>query len=244
MIADISTVVWKEWKELLIRRGSMRGGAMSLLILVGLLSVIPPLQVGRAWVQSPIAVIIAAWIPLFFVMGNICDAFAGERERHTLATLLASPLSDKAILFGKIAAAVSYGWALTLAAHAMSLLITNVAFWEGHILLYTPSIAAGILAFGLLSAVLAAGAGILASIRAETVRQARQRVSLAFMLLTIPALGMQALPLEWRTRLADMPPALDPGKIVIILAVILLAIDVGLLALAYRRFKRAQLIMD
>jgi ABC-2 type transport system permease protein len=39
------------------------------------------------------------------------DAFAGERERGTLEALLASPLPDRAIATGKIAAATAYGTA-------------------------------------------------------------------------------------------------------------------------------------
>ena len=36
----------------------------------------------------------------------IVDAVAGERERHTLETLLASPASDTGIIVGKMAAAL------------------------------------------------------------------------------------------------------------------------------------------
>jgi ABC-2 type transport system permease protein len=39
---------------------------------------------------------------------------AGERERRTLETLLASRLDERAILFGKLLAARAYGWGLTL----------------------------------------------------------------------------------------------------------------------------------
>jgi ABC-2 type transport system permease protein len=244
MLGDIATIIWKEWKELLIRRGRARGGSLGLLILVLLIAIVPPIQAGRAWIESPLTVMVAGWIPLFLIMGNVCDAFAGERERHTLETLLASRLSDKAILLGKIAAVVSYGWGLTLIAQLLSLLTVNIFFWDGHILVYTPAICAGIFIGSLLSAGLAAGTGILASLRAPTVRQARQRVSFAFMLLTIPALGMQALPLEWRNRLADMPATLDPGKILLMLAGLMFLIDAALLTIAFIRFKRTQLITD
>jgi ABC-type Na+ efflux pump permease subunit len=39
------------------------------------------------------------------------DAYAGERERGTLETLLASPLPDRSLVVGKIAAATAYGTA-------------------------------------------------------------------------------------------------------------------------------------
>jgi ABC-2 type transport system permease protein len=244
MLGDIVTIMWKEWKELLIRRGRARRGALGLLILILLIAIAPPIQAGRAWIESPLTVMVASWIPLFLIMGNVCDAFAGERERHTLETLLASCLSDKAILFGKVAAVVSYGWGLSLMAQLLSLLTVNIFFWDGHILIYTPAICTGIFTGSLLSAGLAAGTGILASLRAPTVRQARQRVSFAFMLLTVPALGMQALPLEWRNQMAEMPSTLDPGKILLMLAGVFFLIDAALLTIAFIRFNRTQLITE
>jgi len=49
MIADVWTVMWKEWKELLVRRGSLRGGVLSLLIFVGVFGVFMPLS--ARWAQ-------------------------------------------------------------------------------------------------------------------------------------------------------------------------------------------------
>jgi ABC-type Na+ efflux pump permease subunit len=42
----------------------------------------------------------------------ITDSIAGERERQTLETLLASRLPDRAILLGKVAAITLLGWLL------------------------------------------------------------------------------------------------------------------------------------
>ena len=114
MIADLWTVMWKEWKELFVQRGSMRGGLLRLVIVIGVLGIVPPLQAGREWVDSPMVLAFAGWMPLLLVTSVVADSFAGERERHTLETLLASRLPDRAILFGKVGTAVSYGWGLTM----------------------------------------------------------------------------------------------------------------------------------
>lgn len=57
------------------------------------------------------------------------DAFAGERERGTLESLLASPLPDRALVIGKVAAATLYGmlrgW-LFLAMWAVAALILSL----------------------------------------------------------------------------------------------------------------------
>ena len=107
MIADVLTVAWKEWRELLQLGGSHRGGRFSLVILVLVFGVFLPFQSGAEWVESPATVFYWGWVPLMLVSGAVADSFAGERERHTLETLLASRLPDRAILLGKMAAAVA-----------------------------------------------------------------------------------------------------------------------------------------
>ena len=49
----------------------------------------------------------------FFIGPEVPDPLPRERERHTLETLLASRLSDRAILLGKIGAAVGFEWVIT-----------------------------------------------------------------------------------------------------------------------------------
>jgi len=92
-----------------------------------------------------------AWVPLFLVMGVIAYSFAGDRERHTLETLLASRLSNRAILLGKIAAAVGYALRVTLLSLAAGLVTVNVAHGRD-----SPATAGGILAVGFLGTLLAA----------------------------------------------------------------------------------------
>ena len=114
MIGDVLTVAWKEWRELFQLGGSHRGGRFSLVILIGVFGVFLPLQSGAEWVQSPATVFYWGWVPLMLVGSAVADSFAGERERHTLETLLASRLPDRAILLGKMLAAVAYGWGLVM----------------------------------------------------------------------------------------------------------------------------------
>jgi ABC-2 type transport system permease protein len=110
MINDITTIIWKEIKEIFLQRPNFRGGWAGLLVLLAVFGIFIPLQSGPAWVSSPANLAIWSWVPYLLVSGVVADSFAGERERHTLETLLASRLSDRAILFGKIGAALVYGW--------------------------------------------------------------------------------------------------------------------------------------
>ena len=76
---------------MLLQHGGIRSGILPMVIVpLGLLGVMLPWQMGRAWIESPLSLAVWAWMPLMLMAGLIADSFAGERERHTLETLLAS----------------------------------------------------------------------------------------------------------------------------------------------------------
>ena len=102
MFYDIMTITQKELKEIVLQRGSLRSGLTNVLVSLGVIGILFPLQFGPAWLSSLIALLSTAWLPLFMAMGLVADAFAGERERHALETLLASRLNNQAILYGKM----------------------------------------------------------------------------------------------------------------------------------------------
>ncbi len=243
MSADVRTVLWKEWRELL--SGGHGRGKMGVLIVVGVIGILLPLQVGRAWVDSPLLLAYWAWVPMFLVVSVVADSFAGERERHTLETLLASRLSDRAILLGKVGAAVGYGVGITWFSLLLGLLTVNLAHGQNGLLFYSASMGLGIVGLSLLGAGLAAGAGVLVSLRAHTVRQAQQTLSIGIMvLLFAPTFGIRALPAAWKARLLDALSTVTTTRLVVIAVVVLALLDVGLLATAMARFRRAQLILD
>jgi ABC-2 type transport system permease protein len=234
--------MWKEWKEILL--GGSRG-KLGLLLFVGVFGIFLPLQMGLAWVESPMVLAYWAWVPLFLATSVIADSFAGERERHTLEALLATHLSDRAILFGKVGAAVGYGVSMTWLSLLLGLATANLAHGHGELLLYPPTVGLGIVGLSLLGAGLAAGAGILVSLRAATVRQAQQTLSLAIMLLLfVPMFGSQALPEEWKARLSETFMVMDTTRLVVVAVVVLAVLNAGLLAAAMMRFRRAHLILD
>jgi ABC-2 type transport system permease protein len=245
MMTDLRTMIWKEWKELLLQHGGVRSGLIPMILLpLGLLGVMLPWQMGRAWIESPMTLAIWAWLPLMLTTSLIADSFAGERERHTLETLLASRLPDRAILFGKIGAVVSYGWGLTLLSVLIGLVTVNLAHSEDELLLYSRATAAGIIALSLLGSCLAASAGALVSLRAATVRQAQQILLIAIMLLLfVPVYGVQLLPEEWRARLISALMAGGPTRLMLTLIALLTALDLALMIAALIRFQRARLIL-
>jgi ABC-2 type transport system permease protein len=127
----------------------------------------------------------------------------------------------------------------------VGLVTVNLAHGRGELLLYSATVFGGIVGLSLLAAGLVAGAGVLVSLRAATVRQAAQMLSIAIMLLFfVPVFGVQALPVEWKVRLAQAVMAADVERIVLVAAAVLIVLDLGLLAAAMARFQRARLILD
>ena len=245
MISDILAVTWKDLKEFLMQRGSLRGTLTNLLLMMFVFGVILPLQSGRAWVESPISLVAWAWMPLFLATGMIADSFAGERERHTLETLLASRLSDRAILFGKMLAGISYSLSMTVLLLTVGLVTVNLSDWTGRLALYPPLTIAGFFVFGTLGAGLVAGIGVLLSLRAATVRQAAQSLSIGILFLVwIPILAIQFLPSSISGKALDALALLD-GRLVVPSALLCLAaLDALVVALALSRFQRDRLILD
>jgi len=244
-MADVLTVAWKEWRELLHLGGSFRGGRLSLVILLGVFGVFLPLQAGAEWVQSPATIFYWGWVPLMLVAGAIADSFAGERERHTLETLLASRLPDRAILLGKVLAAMSYGWGLVIAMLALSLVTVNLTVRTGPLLVFPLRFVVGAPLLALLGAGLAATAGVLVSLRSATVRQAAQTLNVGILLLIfVPALVVQALPEAWKAQAGAWVRSVGVDGVLWVTAASLALIDAGLLAAALARFRRARLILD
>jgi ABC-2 type transport system permease protein len=245
MIQDIWTVAWKELK--LISQGGSRG-KIWMLAFPAIFGIAMPIQAGRAWLDTPAGVAFWAFIPLILVGAWVADAFAGERERHTLETLLASRLSDRAILLGKIGSVVAFAWVTSLVVFLIGMVTANAAFWSGNIQFYPFHVTLTGVGLSLLSSTLAANAGVLISLRAATVRQAQQMVTLSIVAIVwIPIIGLNLannvlkLPKGWLTSQLS---GLDETSIVLVaLGGLLLASAVLFLA-ALARFQRAKLILD
>jgi len=244
MLTDIFTIIQKELTELLFQRGQGRSSSVRLLIFVGVFGILLPLQNGIEAVKSPVSLIFWAWIPYLLVSGVTADTFAGERERHTLETLLASRLSDRAILFGKLAAIVIYGWGLTLVTILISLVTVNLADWQGSVTLYPAALFAVILAVSLLVTVFGAGLGIAISLRAATARAAQQTLSIIMFVVMIPLFALSFLPPALLAAIDTFLAGLSEIQVIGMVIAFLLLLDLGLLAYAMSQFQRSKLITD
>jgi ABC-2 type transport system permease protein len=243
MITDVLTIAWKDTREILLQSGSVGRSLRSVLFSLVVFGVVLPIQLGPDLVREPGAVVIFVMVPLVLTSGMVADGI--ERERHTLETLIASRLSDRAILVGKVTAASAYGWAFMVVSALVGLVTVNLTHAGDGILIYSPEAIAILAGFGLLAAGFVACGGSLVALRAPTVRQAAQNMSLAIVAaVLVPILALQALPRDVRLQVATTLAELDWLTIGIIAAAALLVLDLALLLAATTRFRRTRLILD
>jgi ABC-2 type transport system permease protein len=247
MNTDIWTVVWKEFREMFWGPGS-RFNMLVVIGSAGLIGVLMPLQQGVGFVTSPITLIYCLWIPMLIVPTIVADSFAGERERHTLETLLAGRLSDRAILFGKLCTTVLYALGLTIICLLLGLISVNLVAGKGHLLLFPAWLALSSVTASFLASWLFAGIGILVSLRSATVQKAQQTLAAVTLLPIVPFIALVLLLGDEKfgallMRAASLMPSNVP-VVVGIAMLLLLLIDLAVARISLARFQRSRLILD
>ncbi|MFN8581539.1 MAG: ABC transporter permease [Gemmatimonadaceae bacterium] len=245
MMTDILTIVWKEWREFKDQLFKLKRGGLSALVVVLMLGIVTPLQLGPTWISSPL--MLAYWPILAGSMVStlIADAIAGERERHTLETLLATRLPDSAILIGKVTAAVLYGYVFALMNITVGWVVLNLRYHE-HGLIWIPlrQFVVLLVLVGL-NCLFLSGIGVFVSLRASSVRQAQQAFGVIMLILFLgPALAVQALPASRRLELITTLASVGVDRIVrwVVLGLAIAAVVVN--AAALLRFRRGRLVLD
>lgn len=183
MINDMRTVLWKEWKSLFRQPGGRLRMVLTVAIPVGYFGIIGPLQSGAGFVTEAGPWFIATVLPLLTVIMTAPDSFAGERERKTLRTLLASRLSDSAILWAKTGFAVLLGLGMMVSTLILAHIAVNLSAGSSGLVLIAADRLLYMIGVSLLLSTIAAGAAVLISLRAQTVQQAQQTLTAAFFLV-------------------------------------------------------------
>jgi len=236
-MSDILTMLWKESKDVLFQ-----GGWRSLirpLIVVGIMGIYLPLQLGPQWVDlTPLAILLLLWIPFFVIISFIGDAIAGERERHTLETLLASRMPDRAILLGKVVAIVLYAWGMSVLSLLLGLVLVDLFRTQGNWMFYPLDLFLDALVLSLLVGVLGASAGVLISLRVATVRQAQQILSVGTIVFVFGSVFvLRAVP-------ANVFSSLTYSQFLLIVMAVIAVLDAVLLGLSLVSFQRSRLILS
>jgi len=244
MIGDITTVMTKEWREFFSSGGDRRSGLIVLFIIAAILGVYLPFRMGQPWITSPFMVLsYSIYLPLILVINTIADSIAGERERHTLEPLLASRLSDRAIILGKLGAVVGYSLAFTIITALIAMIAANL-HGDGSFQVYPVGVFGSIVAFALLVSLLLASVGVLVSLRASSVRQAQLAMSAALIVvILLPLLIYSTLSDTARQQFNSWIASANWATVGEI-AVVLILIDFIFIAVVILRFQRSRLILS
>jgi ABC-2 type transport system permease protein len=236
-MSDLRTIIWKEWNDLLWSGG--RYDLFRPLLVIAILGVVLPLTFEQRWIElDSAAVLIILYTPFMLIISFIGDAIAGERERHTLETLLASRISDHAILMGKVLVAVGFSWGITVFCLLLGAVVVNMSQGQALWVFYAPTdLFIVVLILSLLTNLLAASGGVLISLKSATVRQASQTMILAIILLGLAVYGVA------RLLPASVTSAMTTSQMVLVIMVTLAVIDVVLLAVSLVSFRRSRLIL-
>ncbi|CAN5736720.1 hypothetical protein BH23CHL2_BH23CHL2_36470 [soil metagenome] len=189
MWGDVWTVIWRDLRMYRAQFDEPRrlalgvGASFAFLVAMELFFGIHE-QIDRA---SPVLLIwVWCWLPLGSAVTLSTDAVAGERERHTLESLLATRLPARAILIGKVLAVTVQSWISALALAAGALIALNlVTIWSGDLVIYPASVMVAGPLVSLLLTLLGTLVALVLSIDAETVRQANFRILIATSLLPV-----------------------------------------------------------
>lgn len=245
MMYDVWTVARKEWLEIVDQLLRFKRGGWSVLLVIVFLGVFSPLQMGKHWLSSPLMFFYWPLLTMSMTSTLIADAVAGERERHTLETLLATRLSDSAILLGKIVAAVGYGCSFAITNIILGLIVVNIQHGEGRFLFFSPGHLPALIAIVVAVAFFISGLGVFVSLRSPTVRQAQQTfgvIILVMMMTPVVLLQVVAPTTQERWIAAATQIGLEVATLRAALAIAAAAIVLNAGAIA--RFKRGQLALE
>ena len=237
-MSDLWTMIWKEMKDEILQGG--RSSLIRPLLIAGIMEILLPLQIGQRWLTfSPAVILVTVYVSFFFIITYIGDAIAGERERHTLETLLASRVSDRAILLGKVIVTVGYTWVIVLLSLLLGALVVNIAQGTGAWGFYDPfGLLVYTLALSMLTSLLAASSGVLVSLHSPTVRQAQQTLLLSTLGFGVVLfLGLKAVP-------AVLLASLNTNQVLFIILAVLAILNAILLGIALASYKRSHLILS
>jgi len=237
MINQIQAIVWKEWREFFFQQSIK--GKLQTIVLIAAIGVILPINKGPQWFNFSFFYGVAVIGPLIMAVTIVCDLFVGERERHTLETLLASRLSDKGIVLGKILFAVSYATCITILLLMLNVVALNVEYYKGTFLIFSFKSALILAAINFFSAFFTALVGIAITIGAKTVKQGQLTLTITLLaLVLLPTILLRILPNGFRNTISHYYTSISSETIFLLASLGLVIIDLLILKMIFYRFKK------
>ena len=160
-----------------------------------ILDMLPADNGARSQQQRIFGLILNNIMPVFFLMIPImassvmaASSFVGEKEKHTLETLLYSPLSLKQMFQAKILAGFSVGMMVSYISFAAMMLVLELEVFllTGKAILLSSSWLAIMLLIAPAISIIAIAVTVRSSAKAQTIEEAQQRaVFLVFPILAL-----------------------------------------------------------
>ena len=249
MIADIQTVMWKEWRDLLgdLQRKSTLYKVIAVVVVLFFATALS-LVSEDGWASGGTSLMFWLAFPFVFTSQMVADSFAGERERHTLETLLATPLPDRAIYLAKLLTPTLIVWVGVQAWMLYSLIPLNIAFGRDGLLLFPLDVLLLGMSSSFALALMISAIGTLGSLHAPTVQSAQVRIGIfTFVIFFLPIFAFAVLlilPDSLRQQIVDVLEEVGVNGAIIMVTIITFIMDMGLVMLAIRLFRRSRMILD
>ncbi len=197
---DIVTVLRKELIELFGNRHASRGPLVQSAVMLVITGILLPSSGAFRWMASPSTPLLYFMFPSALAAVIAADSFAGERERRTLETLLATPLSDAAIFLGKVASAALFAVTVTILSLVLAVVTINVGQRGGGLFLPPPEMALSIVGSAVGVSLVTSAVAVAISMRVTVARSAQQMASMLSMAIVGSvafALAQLGLTLTW-----------------------------------------------
>ena len=170
-------------------------------------------------------------VPLMVSSVLAADAFAGEKERRTLETLLHLPIADRDLFVAKVLGAFLPALAVSWAGFIAFAIVANSVAWNVMHRVFVPTRLWIVMIFWVAPAVAALGLGVMVrvSARARTAQEANQLGGAVVLPLIFLAVGQST-----GLLLVSLPLAVAIGAVLWVVAI-------WLISRGARRFTRDQL---
>jgi ABC-2 type transport system permease protein len=223
---DVLTVMRKEIVEMFGDRHSMYGAVIQTVIIIAICGVIVPADNPMVWGDAGQVAILYAVFPAILAATFAADSFAGERERGTMETLLATPISERSLFLGKVITAIllaAAGAALALVAGVISSTAVMGNLPESISAKHVTIVLLGAVGYSSLTAVVATQISMGVTV-ARTAQQVSSMISIVITAALAFVLRRFSINLDWDT----LPQVTG----------VLLAIGVALVVIGDGRFRR------
>lgn len=154
-------------------------------------------------------------VPLMVAAVLAADAFAGEKERRTIETLLHLPIPDRQLFYAKVLGAFIPAVTVSWAGFVLFAIVTNTVAWPVTHRIFVPTRLWGVVILWVAPAVAALGMGVMVrvSARAKTAQEANQLGGAVILPLLFLAVGQST-----GLLLVTLPVAIGIGAVVWLLA--------------------------